>query len=405
MLLGALDVGQSWTDAARRIEIAVESLVQQSPLVYRVRLRWNEPDVSDPTGKYDPWITPWVTGRWETVDIWVDSPRNGFGVFESFEPGNPREPAMNGDRPWVGRVNQIGARIHNSGVADATNLQVSFYVTSPPGIGDNGSWFTLGTETIANIPANGTAIVTHDWVPAVGQHTCLRVEIMPKPDSEINVGNNMAQENVFTFDSASGSSHQPVVLEAAVRSPFTVWKRVDLAAHGLPDGWHAVVDHAWASLPPKGSKTVRTVIWTDLDTPRGSDSRIPPLAEVSIEGRTDCARPYMPIGGILARVKATKRVLPRCEVEVRESRLIVRGCIAPPLVGIPITVEITDAHGERRHVVTTTDERGCFELQPGRGDGRDQTTLPPGTYTVQVFVTAGGEAAETECDPVQVRIA
>ncbi|MCJ7797299.1 MAG: hypothetical protein MUQ56_11135, partial [Thermoleophilia bacterium] len=403
MLLGALDVGQSWADAARRIEITVESLVQNSPLVYRVRLRWNQPDVSDPTGKYDPWITPWVTGKWETTDIWVDSPRNGYGVFESFEPGKPTEPTMNGDRPWVGRINRIGARIRNSGVADAKNLQVSFYVNSPPGIGDNGSWFTLGTKSIPSIPANGTRVVSHDWVPAIGQHTCLRVEIMPMPNSEINIGNNMAQENVFTFDSAGASSHRPVVVEAAVRSPFTVWKRVDLVAHGLPDGWHVVVDHAWVWLPPKGSKTVHAVIWTDLNTPRGGDRKIPPLAEVSIAGWTDFAHPYLPIGGILARVKATKRVRPRCDVDVRGNKLQVRGCIVPPLAGVPITLEIVDTAGVRRYLHLATDESGCFAVRPNQ-EARGKTWLGKGTYTVQVFVTAGGEAAETECEPVQVQV-
>ena len=404
MLLGTLDVGQSWADAARRIEIIVESLIQSTPRVYRVRLRWNQPDVSDPTGKYDPWITPWVTGKWETVDIWVDSPRNQFGVFESFEPGKPSEARMNGDRPWVGRINRIGTRIRNSGVADATNLQVSFYVNSPPGIGDNGSWFTLGTKTIPSLAANATAVVSHDWVPAIGQHTCLRVEILPKTGSEINVGNNIAQENVFTFDSAGGSSHQPVIVETAVRSPFTVWKRVDLVADGLPEGWHAVVDHAWVWLPPMGSKIVHAVIWTDLNTPSGNDREIPPLAEVSIEGWTDLAHPYLPIGGILARVKATKRVRPRCEVDVRENQLIVRGCIEPGLAGIPITVEVTDARGRRRYVMLTTDESGCFDLGPEGGEAHGRATLSPGIYTVQVFITAGGEAAETQCDPVEIEV-
>jgi len=401
MLLGTLDVGQSWADAARQIEITVEQLVQNTPCVYRVRLRWNQPVV--PNGKYDAWITPWVTGKWESEDIWVDSLRNGYGVFESFAPGKPGEATMNGDRPWVGRINLIGARIHNSGPADATNLQVSFYVNSPPGIGDNGSWFTLGTRPIPSIPANGTFIVNHSWVPTVGQHSCLRVEIMPQPNNESIVGNNMAQENVFTFDSAGGSSHQPVVVEAAVRSPFMVWKRVDLFANGLPDGWHAVVDHAWMWLPPKGSRPVRAVIWTDLNTPRGGDRKIPPLAEVSIEGWTDFDHPYLPIGGVLARVKATKRVLPQCDVQVLAGELIVRGCIKPPLAGVPITIEIVDANGARRYLHLATDESGCFTLSP-MPEGRGGVRLGRGTYTVQVFVTAGGEAAETECEPVQVHV-
>jgi hypothetical protein len=48
-----------------------------------------------------------------------------------------------------------------------------------------------------------------------------------------------------------------------------------------------------------------------------------------------------------------------------------------------------------------TDTTGCFDLQKGHAGS---VVLPKGTYTVQVFVTAGGEAAQTECDPVTIEI-
>jgi hypothetical protein len=51
---------------------------------------------------------------------------------------------------------------------------------------------------------------------------------------EINTDNNFAQENVASFDSDSASSHRPVILEAEVRSPFSVLRKVDLARTQAP---------------------------------------------------------------------------------------------------------------------------------------------------------------------------
>jgi hypothetical protein len=45
----------------------------------------------------------------------------------------------------------------------------------------------------------------------------------------------------------------------------------------------------------------------------------------------------------------------------------------------------------------------AFDLRQTGGEGT--AMLEPGTYTVQVFVTAGGAAAETECPPKKVVIA
>src|SRR5712691_3741538 len=117
-----------------------------------------------------------------------------------------------------------------------SNVFVTAYVNSPPGIGDNGSWVTLKTVKVDAIPANGSQVVQFEWTPAVDKHTCMSVAIFPQA-GEISPKNNRAQENVANFDSAGSSSHEPVMLEAEVRSPFSVWRRVDLRVRGLPVGW------------------------------------------------------------------------------------------------------------------------------------------------------------------------
>ena len=57
-----------------------------------------------------------------------------------------------------------------------------------------------------------------------------------------------------------------------------------------------------------------------------------------------------PIGGILAIVKANRRVDVSCDVNVDNDQVFIRGCLRPPLDAVPITIEITDQRGEREYL-------------------------------------------------------
>ncbi len=419
MLYGAIDVGEQVVDAARRLTIHVDQIVQNRPLVYRVHVTWNQPVVGDPCGQFDFAITPWTTDTWETVDVWVDSPRNNTGgavVYENHEPGDTSKPVRNGDRPWVHRDNTIYARIRNTGPMDVNDVYVTFYVNSPPGIGDNGDWATLETKLVPTLPGrdptvsgSGEMVVTCDWKPSRDQHTCLKVAVLPRA-GEINVDNNSAQENVGTFDSAGGSSHEPVVLATNVRSPFTVWRKVDAVVRGLPAGWHAVVNHGWVWTPPKATHKLEVVMWTDLHAPydftpayirrkHNGEWEVPPRALIRIEGWTTFDHRYLPIGGFLADIKATRKVDVDFAVDVTGDRVFITGCVKPPVAGVPITVEITNERGERIYLYAKTDGRGCFDLSK-----HEEGRLPGGRYSVQTFVTAGGDAAEVASEPKSITV-
>lgn len=415
-VFGVLKVGEKVVDAARALTIEVVSIVQNSPLVYRVNVKWNQEIPADPNGTVDLTMTPWDTSTWETVDIWIDSPRNNSGatiIYENHVPGNPSAPIRNGDRPWVHRVNKIYARIRNTGAGPASDVYVSFYGTSPPGVGDNGNWSLIGTQVIPTIsgydpltPGSGEVIISQPWTPGADQHTCIKVVIFPQP-VEINTANNFAQENVFVFDSAGGSSHEPVVLDAMVRSPFSIWKKVDMLAKGLPYGWHVVIDHQWVWTGPYGEREVKAVIWTDLDAPYDftppelkkrikQEGRTPKEALARIEGWTTFNDRYLPIGGILSNVKATKKVKITPELRTDGGYFTIRGCLKPAIADTPITVEITDSNGERQYLYSTTDGKGCFSINNYSKQNKQDGGLTKGDYKLQVFVTAGGEAAENE---------
>ena len=389
MLFAVLHPGQSVADAVRLLRIEVESVDLGPPLAYRIAVHWNETPPPTPDGKFDMTITPWSTQTWETPDIWINSPRNDHAtpVYEFHEPGDPGRPVLSGDRPWVKRPNTVFARIRNTGVEAVSDVHVTAYITSPPGIGDNGSWRTLASKKIASIPAHGEVIESFEWLPDVDKHTCVSVAIMPK-FGEIEPNNNRAQENVARFDSPGASSHLPVILEAEVRSPFSEWRRVDLRVQGLPAGWHAVVDKAWVWVGPKGSAPVTAVIWTDADSPRAERRDIVRLAFPRVEGWTDFDHRYLPIGGILAPIKANRRTtLARFEAFPADGGLRAVGVLIPVANAVPIVIEIADAVNYVRRASTLTDASGQFQVIVG---------VPPGHYLVQAFSASTLESAEAE---------
>ena len=399
-LMGALQDGGTVIDASRNLIITALSQIQADPLAYRVRIQWNQPIADNPDGGFDLAITPWDLATYETPDIWIDSTRRNAGdVYEFHEPGDPSRPILSGDRPWVKHDNKIKARIHNTAPLQADDIHVTCYVNSPPGIGDNGEWQTLGTKPIASIPGHGSAIVEFDWVPEVDKHTCISVAVLPKI-GEVTGKNNRAQENIAVFDSPSGSSHEPVILEAQVRNPYTIGKRVDLLVKHLPDRWHAVVDRSHVWLGGKGSSPVRAVIWTDLQSSglEGEDGER--LAKPTVEGWTFDGHYYRSIGGILAPVRAVPGVRIEFMLEYGGGTLYVWGHLEPRAKQVPIAVEIRSESGRAWMLYDTTDNDG--EFSPNTGEAG--ISLEPGRYTVQVLTGGSPHAAETESDIREIHL-
>jgi hypothetical protein len=397
MLFATLAVGESAVDAARLLRIEAAAVLDMNPLVFQVIVHWNEQPPDDPDGKFDLRITPWNTDNYTTPDIWVNSPRNdqaGKLIYAYHKDGDETQPILTGDKPWVKHKNTVFARVSNSGIQDAKDVFVTAYINSPPGIGDNGTWETLKTVKVDAIGANSSQVVQFDWTAAVDKHTCMSVAIFPQI-GEITAKNNRAQENVAQFDSAGSSSHDPVILDAVVRSPFTVWRRVDLRVRGLPKGWHAIVDKQWVWTGPKGSAPVTALFWTDLNSPRAQDQRaIPAEALPRLEGWTDFGHHrYLPIGGILAPIRANKRTRIVLEASAVDRRIRVLAWLQPPTAAVPGAVEITDAAGAPRLFPVMSD-----------ATGRIMTEVPcaPGRYDVQVFTASTPIAAEAESDVRQV---
>jgi hypothetical protein len=164
---------------------------------------------------------------------------------------------------------------------------------------------------------------------------------------------------------------------------------------------YATLGKSWLWLEGHGSAPIRAVVWTDRPGAAvGEDHKIPNIAYARIEGWTSFDHRYLPIGGFLAAVKAVKKVKIEFTFEAGAGLIYVYGHLNPPLANIPITIEVTDEKGNSWLLYSVTNAHGSFTYNPTNQNLRFQK----GFYNVQVFVTAGGNAAEGESGIAKVEM-
>jgi streptogramin lyase len=253
--------GDTYNDTSDGIYINVAKKIDDDD--YEVIVRYvdaaNQPDV----GLF-PWTSP-PGNTWETTDIWVDSPVNGYGTYRygmwKDVTGN-LVPRGNGDDPAIGQINRLYARVHNFGGKVATDVVVHFDITDPPGKGINGAsgWKTLGTVTKADFPALAAidpgkfTDVYIEWKPdfpltpediAAGRfyfHTCIRVRLDHVSGETVfgNQDGERERENIDYFQVAP-SSAAPVKYSDMIHlhnDDLASSKFVYLSyLSDLPDGW------------------------------------------------------------------------------------------------------------------------------------------------------------------------
>ena len=184
--------------------------------------------VSNNAGSPDPRIIDWGDPEgqpppYETVDIWVDSPLNGWDFYRHRDSsGNP---TGNGDEPWANHENRLCARIRNIGQAIAYDVTVNFKFRYPISTG-NPDWIDVDTYTISSLAPGTSQEIYVLWTPEVDVdpdqsgsvyvHGCVRVEI-EEYTGELSTANNHAQENIGYFEVVGGSGAGMV---AQVTSPF-----------------------------------------------------------------------------------------------------------------------------------------------------------------------------------------
>jgi hypothetical protein len=413
--------GETAEDPARTIVITVESdAVQARPLVCRVRVAWAQTISDDPSGAFDLRIEPWDS-NYQTADIWVD--RDPFGSFDSVLDTEGR-PLGNGDRPWVDHLNHLIARVHVSGAMGASNIKVTHYAVSPPGVGDNGNWAPIAVTTIPSIATNGFADVSCNWVPVVGRHTCLKAYASAQL-GEISGHNNWAQENVFDFRSAGGSPCEPVLVRTAIRNPLDERRAVLIALDGVPLGWQAQVPNAWVWLDGMAEKEIDVAIWpTDDyyaykvgDPRKHREGKYTALAPVRVHGALGrqydvsvtandepVASRFFPIGGTFYRVHVRHKASIKLEVgRKEETSWIAYASVGPATEGQRVVASATSPSGETAVTnVRMTAANGSVQIPLDLRDAIDK--FGSGSYTVQAFIFEADELDDASSNIVQITV-
>ncbi|MBN3496359.1 IPT/TIG domain-containing protein [Arthrobacter pascens] len=365
-----LRTGSVVVDPLRDLKITVlDDNVQAWPLICKVKIEWAQNVPDDPAGKFDLRIQPW-DDHYQTPDIWID--RKQDGVYDQPMDAEGR-PKGSGDKPLVNAKNDFYCRIRNDGTDEATNVLVTFYSVTPPGVGDNGSWAPIKTATVGSIASGSSFDSTTVWVPQVGEHTCLKV-VATHQLGEVTGGNNQAQENIAEFDLSAGSPVHPLTLPVAVRNPSAGRRRIHLRARvtGRSDGYLAQIPHQWVWVDGHGERMVDVVIAAPDDVGRYVEQ--PPI-DVRIDGflerryteTADGIEPgefLSPIGGLTARCKAKFACRVRIWAESGGGTVAVGGDVSPGGSGIPVLIVITG--GPDGDVVvdeTVTGPSGSFDTQ------------------------------------------
>lgn len=220
--------------------IFIEVLKKDDDDHYTVLVAYNEQYAFQPDVMLNPWTSP-PGNTWETTDIWVDSPINGYDTYKygKWNDGTGNlVPVGNGDNPTLGQVNRLYARVRNIGHSPATNVVVSWEITDPPGLGIAGAtgWAGLGSvdknvfPSLANIAPGAFVDVYIDWTPNIPSppppediasglfpfHTCLRVKLNHVAGETVfgNQDGDREQENIFYFQAEpedGGPSYADVI--------------------------------------------------------------------------------------------------------------------------------------------------------------------------------------------------
>lgn len=414
-----LTQGDKATDPARYLEIEVtnDNLVSR-PLTCQVRVKWAQVVGDTPGGDFDLRIRPW-NESYETPDIWVDRPP--YGTYDYTDP-TTGDPTGNGDKPQVKKKNKLYARVHCDGQVDATNVRMTFYVVTPPGVGDNGNWGPLETKVISSVTKDSSAQANVIWVPEVGQHTCLKIYAEPQA-GEVNAGgNNWAQENVFDFEAASSSIPDPVVVPVAVRNPLDARTPALISVRNVPEGFTVHFPHQWVWLAPKQERRFELLILPTLDYNHYHQKEIP-RADIVVDGwiPRSYEEPwdtgefpgswFLPMGGIMIRITPKRRVTLRLEEDqevTSPNEIGVRGFIDPPLSGEMVSVELEDPDGIVRTQEVYSGGSGQFTARfnllaysyDETGEEGRLEKLLRGVYVAQAFVINAQSAASTESNRV-----
>jgi hypothetical protein len=352
--------GQTYTNIGDGVQIAVAKMIDEDN--YSVRIAYNQDAAFQPDVMLEPWTSP-PGNTWETTDIWIDSPVNGYGNF-SFGKWNDLYgdlvPRGNGDAPAIGQVNRIYARVRNVGGNTATDVVVHWDITDPAiaGVGPTAPWSNIGTVDktqfpgLASIAPGDYEDVYVEWTPtytvppstlADGTfqlHRCLRVRLDHVTGETVfaNQDGEREQENIFTFQAV------PEDGSTISRSTFILLQNDDPEQpkffyvnykDDLPPGWKVDVNGAefGIQLDPDESVKIPVTIVPDGPAPLGSDFFVDVQAS-SVRLLTNSHEPedkhveFDTLGGVRVEARVQRPPKLQCKVEQTPNGIFITGMLS-----------------------------------------------------------------------------
>lgn len=350
------EVGDVYEDPGQGVRIEVVSEEYEGYLV--------QVDVVAPGDLLpDPGITIWDTTRWETVDIWVDNQINGYGTLEFTNSDGTAD--GNGDRPEPEAENRVHFRIRNYGLAEAKNVQVNVYAAFP-GAGDASSrWNLLGRAYLPSVPSQGFVESFVNWTPPAehGGHACLKVEIEPLPN-ELEALNNLAQENVFEFESTRNSPWKSQNQTLFIHNPFDDRELlVAMDVRNLPTEWAVMLYPETFTLAPDGSQEVTFELhpsgFASQPSTSHEEGQIFNVGVVAHAWTSD--QDHLVLGGVSAMTQLKHRVTVDLElVDPSSTSATLGGCLSWSIPDATVALRITDPKGNVTIDHTISDAMGCF---------------------------------------------
>lgn len=350
------DVGDIYSGTTDGVFIEVQK--KRDDDNYFIRVSYQDqafmPDVM-----LNPWTSP-PGNTWETTDIWIDSPINGYDTFRygKWDDGSGNlVPRGNGDDPAIGQVNRLYARVRNVGSSPATDVEVEWELTDPPGLGIAGAngWASLGSvdkndfPDLANIPAGEFVDVYIDWTPnfpisaedmAAGRfafHSCLRVKLAPVFGETVlgNQDGDREQENIAYFQAPSaGEGGEKFVNSIRLHNDDAKNKKQFLLSYSpdVPKGWKVDVNHGKLDLllGPDEARDIPITIIPDETTKVGDIHSVEVFASslrmlVNDLNPKDQHPEYKKLGGVRVEARTMKRVRLNCQASSDDKGFYVKG--------------------------------------------------------------------------------
>ena len=365
------ETGAIIEDPLRALTITVGSVQSNNPLVISVDVAWAQTIGANPEGTFDLEMSQ--TGvSWRSDDIWVD--RQPWGLTPETVDGNT---VATIEKPRPGEINRLFGQVRCNGADAATNVKLTYYAITPPGVGDNGAWAPIGSKTIANISANGSGDTAINWTPTVGEHTCLKVAASAQ-FGEVSATNNSVQENVFHFAAPAGSPPDAVMVDFAIRNPLNDKAIIPIEAIGVPEGYVVHVPHRWVVIEPLGQRTLTLTVLPVHDIANyrhlksSKRSELAPTAWVNIVGRamhtyrdklpiTDVPGfRHLPIGGFAASVTPKYKAEIRLNKDQGDRDMYLSGTVNPASPNQRVTIAVRPEGGQPMLIDALTDAGGLF---------------------------------------------